>query len=130
MSDHKIIHQLTDEELLQIAQGAKADKVIEKVSEAAKFIYGMSIREGYEPISAMMVYHTYKQYKGWNNKCQSKRYFYRDFNKYFTPHRNRDGLYYLLDPRSFDLSPENYFIMRKDHRDGKAKRKKASKRSG
>jgi hypothetical protein len=124
MPDPKtIIHELSEDELLQIAQGEKAESVIEKVSEAAKFIYARKIREGRESISAMLVYHTYKQYKGWDNKRQAKRFFFKDFNKYFTPHRNKDGIYYLLDPRSFDTSPEEYWRMRADARYDKSKKK-------
>lgn len=124
MDKTKIIHELTEEELLEIARGVKVEKVIEKASEAAKFIYASGIREGREIISAILVYHTYKQWKGWDQKRQSKRYFFRDFNKYFTPKKNEDGVYYLLDPRSFDTSEETYWLIRADLRHEKAKRKK------
>lgn len=124
MSDNKIIHELTEEELLEIAKGAKAEAVIEKISEAAKFIFALGIRDGRTDISAMLVYHTYKQWKGWDNKRQSKRYFFKDFNKYFKPYRKEDGMHYALDERSFDTSKETYWLIRADHRHEKSKKRK------
>lgn len=124
MSDIKIIHELTEDELIQIARGAKVEQVMEKASEAAKFIYTLGIREGRVAISAMLVYHTFKQYKGVDNKRQAKRYFFKDFNKYFKPFRTKNGLHYMLDPRSFDLSKENFWLMRADMRQEKQRRKK------
>lgn len=124
MSDHKIIHDLSDEDLLKLAQGAKVEQVVEKISEAAKFIYALDIREGRDKISALLVFHTYKQWKGWDNKCQSKRYFFRDFNKYFKSQRTKDGMVYMLDPKSFDTSQENYWLIRADLRHEKNKKRR------
>lgn len=123
-SDRKIIHDLSDEELLAIASGAKVEKILEKVSEAAKFIYALKIREGRTKISAQLVYYTYKHWKGWNNKRESKGHFFRSFNKYFKPVRMSDGMHYWLDERSFDTSEENYWLMRKEARLEKRKTKK------
>jgi hypothetical protein len=124
MSTNKLIQELSVEELLALAKGAKPEDIIEKISEAAKFIYALNIQDGREKISALLVYHTYKQWKGWDNKRQSKRYFFRDFNEYFKPQRTRDGLVYFLDPKSFDTSKENYWLMRADMRHDKKRRKK------
>lgn len=127
MSGNRIIDELSVEQLLELAKGAKPEQVVEKVSEAAKFIYAMDIREGREKISALLVYHTYKQWKGWDAKRQSKPHFFRDFNKYFTPFRTREGMTYMLNPKSFDTSKENYWIMRADLRNEKIRKKNTSK---
>lgn len=127
MSENKIIHELSEEDLIAIAKGAKADTVMEKVTEAGKFIYANGIREGRTSISALLVFHTYKQWKGWDNKRQSKRYFFRDFNKYFKPHRTEDGMQYMLDARSFDTSQEEYWRMRADMRHEKSQKRKRTK---
>jgi hypothetical protein len=128
MPDNKLLDKLSDEELLEIAKGANVEAVVGKKSEASKFIYSLNIRDGKEAISAMLVFHTYKMWKGFDNKRQAKRYFFRDFNTYFKPYRNKDGMYYLLDPRSFDTSKEEYWRMRADERQQKAK--KTAARSG
>lgn len=127
MYDNKIVHELSDDELLEIAKGAKPEAVIEKISEAAKFVYALGIRDGRTNISAMLVWYTYKEYKGFDNKRQSKRYFFRDFNKYFKPHRKEDGMHYMLDERSFDTSTETYWLIRADNRNEKSQRRKRTK---
>lgn len=118
-----IIHELTADELLEIVKGAKVETVLEKATEAAKFIYALGIREGRTSISAALVFHTYKHYKGFDNKRQSKRHFFRDFSKYFKPYRKESGMHYMLDERSFDTSQENYWIMRADLRQNKPRKK-------
>lgn len=120
--NNKIINELTEEELLEIARGAKVEQVVEKISEAAKFIYALNIQDGRDKISALLVFHTYKQYKGWDNKRQSKRYFFKDFNKYFKPQRTKDGMVYMLNPKSFDTSQDEYWRMRTDIREQKRKK--------
>lgn len=124
MSDNKVIHELSEDELLAIARGARAETVMDKVTEAGKFIYALGIRDGRSEISAALVFHTYKHYKGFDNKRQAKRYFFKDFNKYFKPYRKEDGMYYSLDARSFDTSQEEYWRMRADMRHEKTQRKK------
>ncbi len=127
MSDKKIIYELSDSDLVALASGAKAEDVIDKISQAAKFIYDLNIKHGDEKISADIVYHTYKHWKGWDQKRQSRPIFFRDFKKYFEPHRTSNGLVYLLDPKPFDLSPENYWIVRKAIREAKKTKKETRK---
>ncbi len=127
MSDKKIIYELSDSDLVALASGAKAEDVIDKISQAAKFIYDLNIKHGDEKISADIVYHTYKHWKGWDQKRQSRPIFFRDFKKYFEPHRTSNGLVYLLDPKPFDLSPEAYWIVRKEIREAKKTKKETRK---
>ncbi len=126
VSDKKIIYELSDDDLIRLAKGAPAESVLDRVSEAAKFIYELNIRHGETKIPMQLVYHTYKTYKGWDNKRQAKPDFFKDFNKYFEPKRDSTGLYFLLDPRSFDLSREEYFRMKASQRNEKTKTKKKS----
>lgn len=112
MSDPKrIIHELSEDDLVALALGsAKKENLIQKVSKAAKFILHNKIKHGSTKISALMVYYTYQK---WQDGIQdSKRKFFKDFNEYFPPYRNKDGIYYLLDEKGFDLSAENYWKMR------------------
>ncbi len=126
MSDvkNKIVHELSIEELLEIAKGAKPEDTFgDKVTEAARFIYDLKIRAGTTKISGQLVYWHYKSYKGFRNTKQPKPLFYRDFNKYFKVERNKHGTYYNLDPAPFDLSKENYWLMVADKRNKKHRRK-------
>lgn len=125
-SDKKLIYELSDEDLIRLIEGVKLETIMEKVSEAAKFLYALKIKHGDEKITAQLVYYTYKQYKGWDNKLQNKAQFFKDFNTYFTPKRDQNGMYYLLDPKPFDLSEENFWIMKAAARREKAKKTKKS----
>lgn len=122
----KIVHELSIEDLVALAQGAKPEDIAEKISEAAKFIYEMNIKHGDAKIPAALIYHTYKCWKGWDQKRQSKPFFFRDFSKYFDPHRTTDGMCYLLNPKPFDLSDETYWLIRAEMRNEKAKKNKKS----
>lgn len=117
MSDHKkIIHDLPLEELLKIATESSEEIVVDKLSEAAKFIYALGIKHGDTKVPAQFVYHAYKQWKGWQNKKQPKPFFFRDFSKYFDSHRTKDGIHYLLNPKPFDLNQETYWLIRSELR--------------
>jgi hypothetical protein len=124
-NDRKIVHELSVEDLIKLASGSKTgNHEVEEATEAARFIYALNIRHGDERIPAQLIYYTYKQWKGWNNKFQPKPFFFRDFTQYFEQVRTKDGISYLLDPKPFDLSKETYWMMRKDQREQKAKQKK------
>lgn len=120
----KIIHEIHDDDLFRIVSGSEEDVIFDKLSEAAKFIYDKNIKHGDDKIHAQLVYYTYKKWRGWENKKQPKPQFFSDFDKYFTPSRDKEGKYYLLDSKSFDLSSEMYWEMRADIRHEKARKKK------
>lgn len=121
----KIIYELSTEELIKLAsKSIPKEKEETKVTEAASFIYALNLRHGDVRIPVQLIYYTYKQWKGWDNKPQPKPYFFRDFSKYFEQARTKDGMTYLLDPKPFDLSKETYFIVRKEIRDSRAKKTK------
>lgn len=120
----KIIHDLSVEDLINLAQKSQEPVVMDELTEASKFIYELSIRHGDSKIPAQLIYYTYKQWKGWDKRPQPKPYFFRDFSKYFESVRSSDGINYLLDPKSFDLSKEAYWLTRKDAREQRAKNKK------
>jgi hypothetical protein len=127
MSDRKIIHELSDADLIALASGADPEEVVEKISEAAKFIFDCKIKHGSEPIPAALIYHTYQCWKGWDQKKQSKPMFFRDFSKYFPPGRGLNGRVYLLNPKPFDLSEETRWLYRKEQREARAQRNKKAK---
>jgi hypothetical protein len=118
----KLVHELSVDDLIALASGAKPEDIIEKINEAARFIYDLNIKHGDTKISAVIIYHTYKHWKGWNQKRQSKALFFKDFKKYFEPHRTTDGIVYHLNPKPFDLSSEAYWLVRKQLRDEKRKK--------
>jgi hypothetical protein len=111
----RIIHELPVEELLKLALSSDEDVVMEKLTDAAKFIYEFGIKPGDERVSAQMVYHHYKQWKG-NGDLVPRTYFFRDFCKYFDKYQDEHGMHYLLDPKPFDLSKEEWWRMRADLR--------------
>lgn len=124
MSGKRIIHELDVDSLIALASGAKPEDVIDKISEASKFIYDLNIKHGDDKIPAALIYHTYKCWKGWNQKKQSKPMFFRDFGKYFPPHRTTHGMTYLLNSKTFDLSEETKWLYRKEEREARSKRAK------
>lgn len=115
----RIIHELSVEELLKLATSSDEDVVMEKLTDSAKFIYELGIKPGDEKVSAQMIFHHYKQWK--RDHLQPRAYFFRDFSKYFERLHNEDGSYYLLDPKPFDLSEEEWWRMRADFRNEKAR---------
>lgn len=121
---NRLVHELDDALLVELAQGADRDEIIKKISIAAQFIFDCKIRHGRDKVSAMLVYYTYKHHKGQHYKPQSRKLFFKDFNKYFKPHRDKDGLYYELDPKSFDMSEETYWKMRSEWRKQKQRANK------
>jgi hypothetical protein len=123
-----IIHDLPEDLLIQIATQSKGTVVSEKLTEAVKFIYDLGIKQGDTKITAELVYYTYKLYRGMNKK-QAKALFFKDFKKYFEPQRNKDGIYYLLNPKPFDLTDEAYWLMKADIRREKAKKKSKKKQA-
>lgn len=121
----RIIHDLSDEDLIALVKGISSEEVVmEKLSEASKFIYALDIKNGDTKIPAALIYHTYKCWKGWDQKRQSKPMFFRDFKKYFEPCRTNTEMCYLLNPKPFDLSEETYWLIKKEHREAKAKKTK------
>lgn len=124
----KLVHELSVEDLVALAAGAKPEDIVEKISEAAKFIYDLNIKHGDTKVPAQVIYHTYKHWKGWDQKRQAKPLFFRDFGKYFPKHRTGDGMCYLLNPKPFDLSSEAYWLIRAELRNEKAKKNKKSQR--
>lgn len=122
----RVVHELSVEDLVALASGAKAEDIAEKISEAGKFIYELNIKHGDTKISAAVIYHTYKHWKGWDQKRQSKPLFFRDFKTYFEPQRTSDGIIYLLNPKPFDLSEEAKWLIRAEQRSEKTKKTKKS----
>jgi len=121
----KNIYDLSTEELIDLLKSADKPVQIEnELTEAAKFIYALNIRHGDAKIPAQLIYFTYKQWKGWDKRPQPKPLFFRDFAKQFESVRTKEGISYLLDPKPFDLSREQYFLSRKDLRDQREKQKK------
>lgn len=119
----KVVHELSIEDLIKLAQGSNEPVVMDELTEASKFIYALNIRNGDIKIPAQLIYYTYKQWKGWDKRPQPKPFFFRDFTKYFEQVRTKDGISYLLDPKPFDLSEETYWLMKKDQRERQAKQK-------
>lgn len=113
---------MSADDLAKIAMDSDEEVVMEKLTEAAKFIYELNIRHGDALIPAQVIYYTYKQWKGWQNRKQAKAQFFSDFAKYFDSHRTTDGMNYLLDPKPFDLSKETYWKIRAEIRRGKRKK--------
>lgn len=128
----KIIHELDVEDLVKLAESAEEPVIQEKLSDAGKFIFDLKIKHGDKKISAELIFHTYKEWKGLEKRnWQARTHFFRDFKKYFTPVRGRNGVAYLLDPAPFDLSREHYFFVRSEQRrEQRIKNKTKAQKSG
>jgi len=120
----KIVHDLPLEELLKIAANSDEAIVMDKLTEAAKFIYDIGLKQGDDLVLGQMIYFNYRLWKGWSNKRQPKAQFFKDFSKYFKSHRTKDGMSYFVNSKALDLSEDTYWQMRADLRNEKAKRKK------
>ncbi len=120
----KVVHELSVDDLIKLVQGSAKPIVVDGPSEAANFIFALNIRHGDTKIPAELIYFTYKQWKGWDKRPQPKPFFFRDFTKQFEKTRTNEGISYLLDPRPFDLSQEQFWLMKKDSREHRAKQKK------
>lgn len=127
MSSKKIVHEIDADELIKLATGSSEPVVMDKLSPSAKFIYELGIKHGDEKIPAQLVYFTYREWNGWENKRQPRPQFFRDFSKFFNSIRTSNGVCYLLNPKPFDLSDEAYWIMRKSIRDEKISSEKTKK---
>lgn len=120
----KNIYDLSTEDLINLVnKNEKPVQVDNELTEAAKFAYELKIRHGDTKIPAQLIYFTYKQWKGWDKRPQPKPLFFRDFAKQFESIRTKEGISYLLEPKPFDLSREQYFLSRKDLRDQREKTK-------
>ncbi len=117
-----IIHELTDEQLMELALGADTKVVFDKITEAGKFIYACGVKHGKAKIRPFIIYYEYKQWKE-ANQIQSQLKFFKDFKKYFQPERDKDGLYYLLNEKPFDTSQEQIWYLRAIRRREKARKK-------
>jgi hypothetical protein len=126
-NNKKVIYDLSPEDLIKLATGSKEEVVMDKLTEAAKFIYDLNIKHGDEKISAQVIYHAYKKYRNYSH-VQPKIQFFSDFKKYFQPGRNKDGIYYLLNPKPFDLSDDAYWEMRALERKEKAYKRRKKQR--
>lgn len=124
----RIIQELSVEDLVKLATSSDEDVVMEKLTDSAKFIYELGIRPGDDKVSAQMIFHHYKQWKG--SEYQSRNRFFRDFSKYFQRVIDEHGSYYLVDPKPFDLSQEQWWIMRAELRHERAlqRRKRHAKK--
>lgn len=111
MSDKRIIHEVSDDDLVALALGeVKQDQVIQKVSKAAKFILHNRVKHGDTKIPAMLLYFTYINWQ--DGLADHKRKFLEDFSNYFPKHVDAEGPYFLLNSDPFDLSKEAYWNMR------------------
>lgn len=124
----RIIHELNVDDLIALASGAKPEEIVEKISEAARFIYEAGIKHGDTKVPAAVIYHTYKHWKGWDQKRQSKALFFRDFKTYFEPIRTTHGMIYLLNSKPFDLSEEAKWFIRAEIRSEKNKKTRKEKK--
>jgi hypothetical protein len=119
-----IVHEMTTEDLIAMALATDEEVVMDKLTEAAKFIYDLKIKQGNTPVPAQVIYHTYKHWRGpWGNQ-RPKAIFFRDFGKYFERRRTKDGVFYMLDPKPFDLSEDTYWIIRAEIRRERSRKKK------
>jgi hypothetical protein len=113
----KIVTELSDDALIRIATNSGEEVVMDAISEAARFIYDLGIKHGKDKIPTGLIFHTYKEWHGSTKPRQSRAKFFRDFKKYFDQLRDKNGTYYLLNGKSFDLSEETKWIHRKIDRE-------------
>jgi hypothetical protein len=118
----RIIQDLPVEELMKLALSSDEVVVMEGLTDSAKFIYELGLRPGDDKVSAQMIYHHYKQWKG--EHYQPRAYFFRDFSKYFEKKIDENGVHYLIEPKGLDLSEDEWWRMRADLRRERALRKR------
>lgn len=115
--------QLTPDELLQILENSKDEVVIMgQLTQAAQFAYELEIEQGDSKIPASLIYYTYKLWRN-TRKRQPKSPFFREFNELFEAKRDSTQRYYLLNPKSFNLTDEMLAEVKADAKRQEAKTK-------
>lgn len=123
----KLVHEIEAEELIKIINGSKEQVDVGKLTDAAKFIYEFGVKAGDTRIPAALIYHQYKEWRG-GGKTTRKVEFFSDFQEYFDKKYINGMVYYLLDPKPFDLSAETYWKIRREVREKKAHKRRMNAR--
>lgn len=130
----KKVSEMTLEELAQLAKTPlKEDETLAKLPVIRRFIIQDELENGDYKVPAVLIY---DRYKDWcqSNQMQIKGYvaFFKEFKHYFKRVQQRDGIFYILSPKGFDLSPQKLLeakaTFRKRISNGKKPRKKPTKK--
>jgi len=111
------------DKLLEIASQPTIKKVKEPKTnpEIDSFISELNITSGKKRISTSLIYYHYFIWK--KIRLISRRKFIKYFSTKFEKVNTNDGIAFLLNPKPFDLTPQNYFRARAYFRKEKDEKK-------
>lgn len=117
------------ERLMEIAKNPIKDDEYKKLPPARRFMMSDGILAGDYPIPAMLIYDRYiKWCDAYKIKALDIVKFFKEFALYATKKLTRDGNFYLLSPKGFDLSPQYVELVRTRNWNKNAKEKKKVKK--
>lgn len=123
MSDEKEL-----ERLMEIAKNPIKEDQYKKLPPARRFMMSDDVQTGNYPIAAMLIYDRYMKWcDAYKIKPLDMVKFFREFALYATKKVTREGNFYLLSPKGFDLSPQYVELVRTRNWNKNAKQKEKTK---
>lgn len=99
-----------------------------KEQPVKRFVVSDGLEDGDVLIQAFVIYHRYKKWaETYRVTPISNKAFFTEFSMYFPKKQQKNGIFYRLSPKGFNLSPEYVELIRKQING--TKKKKAKKKS-
>lgn len=121
MREKKDIYDLSIEDLVELAKNPQPSEKTTS-DQVNQFILELNIRHGSTKVHNSIIYYEYKKWITYGR--QTREEFFKYFSKRFASVRQKDGVYYLLDPNCFDTSRESYLKARRDFRNERRRKEK------
>lgn len=131
MEQHKPYDELTLEELLELALSEETHDGYERLTDIETFILETKIRPSEKVrVEGPLIYWAYCKWCKTKRIVPLKRHpFFAEFKKRFTVVLNdHGGPKYLVEPEPFEISKDEWWVMRKAMRNEKEKAAKRSKK--
>lgn len=115
-----------------IAKNPIKEDQFKKLPAIRRFMMSDGVEEGDYPVPAMLIYDRYFHWcEAFKLRPLSVQKFFKEFAMYADKKAGRSGLFYMLSPKGFDLSPQYLELVRTRKWNVSAKEKKAKeKRAG
>lgn len=124
------------EKLLALAEtdASEEEIVFQEMDEVERFCYDEDIVAGDKRVPAYYVYDKYLMYKKVQGEYKYKMrlprpIFFRRMKQMYDQKRTKEGMFYLLNERSFDFSQEAFWEIRRRYRDEKERNRRKKVRN-
>lgn len=108
----------------KLLEQATAAPTVKPILEIDQFIVDKKIASGHKRVPTYVIYYTYFLWK--KHHLVSRNKFFKYFKTKFKKTRTDHGVGYALNAKSFDLTPQGFFLARahfRKERDEKLKKK-------